>query len=184
MVIAKTQTHGVGRQGRTWESPPGGLYVSFLLKPGVLLPDLPYWLLYSLWHTLEMVAQTELTLKWPNDILYQGLKLAGQLIDSQILVTQPLYYVCGIGINLQPGVLSPHACSLADMGSVGCDWEDVLAQILFQMEKIYTLGQQSPQQAWQMVMAAFAHRLVQMDYNGKEYIPFEKLRPSQGPAQE
>lgn len=185
VIVALSQTQGMGRGGRSWESPLGGLYASFLLKPPALLPDLPIWLLASLLYTLEDVTGATLTLKWPNDILYQGRKLAGQLIDSQILGGFPRYYVCGVGINLQPTLFSaelqPTVCTLADIQPGHWEWEPLLNHLLGHVASLYQMGQTSATAAWHQIASVLAHRQVQMDYNDTVTVPFHMLIKQQGP---
>jgi len=82
VVAADHQTSGRGRGGRTWASPPGGLYLSVLLRPrAVPLTLLP---LAAGVAVAEAVASlgVAVELKWPNDVLASGRKLAGILAES------------------------------------------------------------------------------------------------------
>ncbi|WP_457569997.1 biotin--[acetyl-CoA-carboxylase] ligase [Desulfurobacterium sp.] len=98
VVTANHQTGGKGRRGKRWISPPGkGLYISFLFKKPELLSNIQ---IISL-STAVAVAKTlnvlkeGFTIKWPNDILFDGKKLCGilpELSGNRLIV--------GIGINL------------------------------------------------------------------------------------
>jgi len=92
VVVADTQTSGRGRMGRSWLSPQGGLYASF----AVPCPETP--------HHLAMVAavavaglDSRLLCKWPNDVMLDGKKIAGILIETGNDIA-----VIGIGVNLTP----------------------------------------------------------------------------------
>lgn len=112
IVLARQQTAGRGRQGRTWISPPdAGLYMSFLLRPSKDRTDLPL-------HTLACgvacvkaiweCAGLEVGLKWVNDLVVSGKKVGGILAEIPSSTSgktaghshlTPL--VLGIGINMQ-----------------------------------------------------------------------------------
>ncbi len=89
VVLADHQTRGRGRLSHRWESPPGAaLLVSFVIAPNPLLS------------LAAGVAAAEacgrgVRLKWPNDLLLDGRKLGGILVEAS-----PAKAVCGIGINL------------------------------------------------------------------------------------
>jgi len=102
VVIADHQTHGRGRQGRSWHSEYGsGLYLSTLLKPDLPLEDLASLTLMAGIATISAIPQqTSAKLKWPNDILMNGKKIAGILCEC---IAKPGAYpavIVGIGINL------------------------------------------------------------------------------------
>jgi BirA family biotin operon repressor/biotin-[acetyl-CoA-carboxylase] ligase len=103
-VVAKSQTGGRGRQGRVWSSPPGNLFASFLLSdpaPLVLLPQLGFVAGVALAQALRALlgGDERLRLKWPNDILFDGAKLAGLLLESTTLPGGRIACVIGFGVN-------------------------------------------------------------------------------------
>jgi BirA family biotin operon repressor/biotin-[acetyl-CoA-carboxylase] ligase len=99
-VLADTQSQGRGREGRTWASPPGGLYLSVLLRPhhtGVALLPLVAGVVVS------EVAQehgVETELKWPNDALVRGRKVGGILTEASSGSDGVDWVVLGVGINV------------------------------------------------------------------------------------
>jgi BirA family biotin operon repressor/biotin-[acetyl-CoA-carboxylase] ligase len=94
VVGSDFQTAGRGRRGRAWESPPGsGLLVSVLLRPAPPLVTLAAGVAAA--DAIEEVAGVPATLKWPNDILVDGAKVAGILTE---LVGGAA--VVGLGVNL------------------------------------------------------------------------------------
>ena len=99
-VLALAQSHGRGRLGRAWDSPLGGLYLSVVLHPS--LPR-ERWPLIGLACALgtaaaaEMHARASVRLKWPNDLLLEGGKVGGILVEAVGGAA-----VCGIGLNVIP----------------------------------------------------------------------------------
>jgi BirA family biotin operon repressor/biotin-[acetyl-CoA-carboxylase] ligase len=100
VVVAEEQTGGRGRLGRVWESPPrAGLTLSMLLRPGVRVSRrgwLPLLVATSLATTLaEHAGLDGVALKWPNDVLVGGRKIAGLLAE---VVGDAV--VVGVGLNV------------------------------------------------------------------------------------
>lgn len=101
-IVADAQTAGRGRQGRNWVSPPGNLYASALLvnpcEPSVAT---------QLGFVAGVAAQRAVSdvgvraeLKWPNDLVHDGAKLAGLLVDGVTPPGAPLAAIVGIGVNV------------------------------------------------------------------------------------
>jgi BirA family transcriptional regulator, biotin operon repressor / biotin---[acetyl-CoA-carboxylase] ligase len=89
VVVAEHQTAGRGRLDRLWEAPPGAsLLVSFVLEPNRLLS-------LAAGVAAAEACGPEVRLKWPNDLLLDGRKLGGILVE-----TTPEKAICGVGINL------------------------------------------------------------------------------------
>jgi len=117
MVIARAQYAGEGRADRTWESPAGkGIYTTTLLmrepEQIALLPlEIGNFVVRFLHETYAVRARV----KWPNDVLVDGRKIAGILIEARMHEGQ-VYLVIGIGINvLASEVVPPTAISIADL---------------------------------------------------------------------
>lgn len=112
VVWAKRQTNGRGRMGRLWVSPEGNLYCSILLSPEcdtATAAQLAFVTAVAVVETLTPIIHdgSELTCKWPNDILLDGKKIGGILLESfetaDITPTQNRmvrWVVIGIGINI------------------------------------------------------------------------------------
>ncbi len=105
-VLALRQTSGRGTHGRSWTSPPGNLYLSVLLRPGGGVAGAPQWGLLAAVALIEALAPLRpepgrLRLKWPNDVLLDGAKLAGVLVEvSADAAGGVAWLVIGIGANL------------------------------------------------------------------------------------
>jgi len=148
LVTSSLQEAGRGRDQRTWVSPPGlGLYtsVSFAPKTHENLFLLALIAAVGVIETLETLTGVSLSLKWPNDILYDGRKLAGILIENSIFGDE-VFCVVGMGINLNhapedfPPELRNRAVSLKTAVAAGEDFlvEDInplLAVTLFEWLK-------------------------------------------------
>ena len=104
-VIADRQTAGRGRLGRPWASLAGvGLYTSILLRPAVPASQAPLLTLVAglaVAEAIEGVAGLAPRLKWPNDLLVDGKKVAGILTETASLESRVSYVVVGIGINVR-----------------------------------------------------------------------------------
>lgn len=103
-VIAEVQTAGRGREGRTWVSDQGGLWLTMVLTPpdSEFLSKLPIMVAISIQGTLERFG-LRCAIKLPNDIYCNDKKIAGILIDSTIEGKNSLAYV-GVGINVNNGI--------------------------------------------------------------------------------
>jgi BirA family transcriptional regulator, biotin operon repressor / biotin---[acetyl-CoA-carboxylase] ligase len=103
VVLAHEQTGGRGRQGRLWASPPGGLYLSVLLRPRVeaagLIPLAAGVAVVEALREWGVAAE----LKWPNDALAGGRKLAGILAEASSSASGVDWVVLGLGVNLEAG---------------------------------------------------------------------------------
>lgn len=103
-VIAREQTAGRGRQGRSWSSPPGeGLYLSLVLRPQIRAADSAIVTLaaaVAVAETLKLDFEVPADIKWPNDVLASGRKICGILVESAIQNDQLQYAVMGIGVNI------------------------------------------------------------------------------------
>lgn len=103
VFIAGEQTAGKGRKGRTWCSPKDeGIYMSFLVRPQIdtsLVSGLTLVAAVSLCNAIEQTTNVAVRIKWPNDVLIDGKKVAGILTESMLGMDGIEYIVCGMGIN-------------------------------------------------------------------------------------
>jgi len=104
VVFAETQTKGRGRMGRTWNSPKGaGVYFSVILRPGLGLSEVARLTLVAavaVCQALRQVSGVDARIKWPNDILVNGRKIAGILTELQAEMDRVKFVIMGIGINV------------------------------------------------------------------------------------
>lgn len=103
-VLARRQEQGRGRQGRAWLSHEGqGVYLSVLLRPAI--PALEAnWLgmigALAVADAVEQAGVKGVTIKWPNDVLARGRKIAGVLVEPRLRGEAVEFAVLGIGINV------------------------------------------------------------------------------------
>jgi BirA family biotin operon repressor/biotin-[acetyl-CoA-carboxylase] ligase len=135
VVVAEQQTAGRGRQGRTWSSPRGRsltLSVLFRSRPHELAL-LPLAAALAVCEACEQVAPVRCLIKWPNDVLIEGRKAAGILIESR---PQEEWSVVGIGLNVNTAAdelapdLRDSAISLRIAAGRTIDRDETLAVLL------------------------------------------------------
>jgi BirA family biotin operon repressor/biotin-[acetyl-CoA-carboxylase] ligase len=101
--VALEQSAGRGRLGRTWHSPAGqGLYLSLVHCPGEPLPPAAPSIAagLALLDTIRAMGVEGARLRWPNDLLVQGAKLAGILVETRGWDPTSPSYVIGVGVNV------------------------------------------------------------------------------------
>ena len=105
--VARRQNAGRGRHGRQWASPPGNLYASLLLVdpcPPAVAPQLGFVAgvaAHDAVSSVTGIAAPRLGLKWPNDLILDGGKLAGLLLEGQFIQPGGTFCVAvGIGVNV------------------------------------------------------------------------------------
>jgi BirA family biotin operon repressor/biotin-[acetyl-CoA-carboxylase] ligase len=176
-VVAERQTSGRGREGRSWESPVGGVYLSVLLRPQAartaLLP------LAAGVAVAEAVQGFGVTgeLKWPNDVLVDGRKLAGILAEASSGASGVEWVVLGVGVNVSidpaelPEPLRETATSLAVCGARGARPLDVAAAALARLSVWYDALRSEPQRvisAWRSRAVPWWGALVEVRTAGGE----------------
>jgi BirA family biotin operon repressor/biotin-[acetyl-CoA-carboxylase] ligase len=163
VVLADRQTGGRGRQGRSWASPPGGLYLSLVLRPGT---DAVALLPLAAGVAVAEVAKEHgvpAELKWPNDVLVHGRKLAGILAEASSGSEGVEWVVLGIGMNVTLDVttLRPPAADVAtsiqlETGAAPA-MEEVAAGVLSRLSVWYDALESRPAS----VVEAWRERAVQ-----------------------
>jgi BirA family biotin operon repressor/biotin-[acetyl-CoA-carboxylase] ligase len=120
VVWAREQTAGRGRQGNTWVSTPGNLFMSLILRPtvnAVQVGQLSLLTGLAVARALEsfVPAENAVRLKWPNDIFISGKKAAGILLETESQGSLRLpWVVIGVGVNITSA--PENATSLHDIG--------------------------------------------------------------------
>lgn len=146
LVIADAQRRGKGRLGRSWHSPAGlNLYFSLVLRPEIPPTRAPQITLTAAVALAETVRDlgAEPEIKWPNDLLVGGKKLAGILAESSCEGARLIFIVLGIGINVNvpegswPPELRGRATSLLAATGAPFDRALVLSRLLERLEECY-----------------------------------------------
>lgn len=111
VVAARQQTAGIGRLGRSWDSRPGGLYFTLVLRPRLEPAQLPLTTLalgLGVADALALFAGLAVDLRWPNDVLAGGRKLAGILAQFQEGAL-----LAGVGLNANQREFPPELSAIA-----------------------------------------------------------------------
>lgn len=100
-VMATQQRAGRGQWGRTWASAEGGLYMSVAIAPHIPVDQTAQITVATIWGLATVLRQHHIPvgLKWPNDLLVEGQKLGGILIETNVQDRQVQTAVLGVGIN-------------------------------------------------------------------------------------
>lgn len=144
VVVAEEQTAGRGRAGRHWISPSGNLYCSVVWRPRVETARVAQSAFVAALAVAEAIcppvlpATAVVSCKWPNDVLVDGRKVAGVLLEAETRGDATAdYLVIGIGVNVAayPPVLPPGftATSLAAAGATDLDLSRLLQRLLTSM---------------------------------------------------
>ena len=147
IVIAETQTHGRGRLGRRWQSPPfTNLYFSVILRPQLLpanAPQITLMAAVALAETVAALITQGVAIKWPNDILVEGKKLAGILTEAACDPERLQYVLLGIGVNLNyridtmPEEIRRRATSLAELTGNMVSREGFFRRLIHALDRCY-----------------------------------------------
>lgn len=123
VVVARQQSSGRGRLGRRWHSPDeGNLYASFAFRPNLppmQMQTITLWLGLQVCEYVNQAQGIPLRIKWPNDLLANGKKVAGMLTEARVDADRTRDLVFGIGLNVNgdtqqwPVEVSSVASSLA-----------------------------------------------------------------------
>jgi BirA family biotin operon repressor/biotin-[acetyl-CoA-carboxylase] ligase len=149
LIAAESQTAGRGRHQRTWFSKShANLLFSVILRPAWTIDQAP---LSTLWAAVAVArgirAETGLpaSIKWPNDVLVRGAKVAGILTEMRAQAEMISFIVCGVGINVNAapsGVLRHRAASLSGLLGRPLARLPLLRRILLEMERLYQIVRQ------------------------------------------
>lgn len=134
VVVAQCQTAGRGRYNRYWHSPEGGLWFSILFKPRKQIKPTFFTKICSVAIVKALsLIEVDTRIKWPNDIYYEGKKLAGILSESVFEENTLKAVIVGIGINVNntiPQELRDKAISLHEISAKGYDIRRILRLLL------------------------------------------------------
>ncbi|WP_044884283.1 MULTISPECIES: biotin--[acetyl-CoA-carboxylase] ligase [Frankia] len=164
VLAAERQTAGRGRLDRSWVSRPGaGLTVSLLIRPRTAVSRLgwlPMVVGTSLVSTVRAVAGVPAVLKWPNDVLAEGGKLAGILVEVVPVPASAPSVVIGFGLNVnaEPDELPDRSTSLLLTGAhpAALDRTELLARILDGLVNALAAWEADPQAARAAYLAVCA----------------------------
>lgn len=163
VVVADEQRRGRGRQGRPWQSPAGtGICCSVILRPERPVrewPDLS-WVLAAAVASFARECGAAAVVKFPNDVLVGGRKLAGLLLETRTGAGDAKALIAGIGLNVTtgeeqfPAEIRGIATSLALLTGRREDCATLLGPLCAQLEGWYALWSRSGSEAARGAMAA------------------------------
>ncbi|HKB16100.1 MAG TPA: biotin--[acetyl-CoA-carboxylase] ligase, partial [Planctomycetota bacterium] len=176
--LALHQTQGRGRQGRTWTAPPGTSFLgSVILFPGPRpVAAVTATAALAVVDVVTSLVPTPVTIKWPNDVLVEGRKVAGILIEARAAAGGAPIFVAGIGVNVNqslldfPRELRSSASSILYARGYPVDLAEFCATLLEALERRYMSLRAREDQA---LAEAFLDRLglrnrpVKMEAGGK-----------------
>ncbi|NLI98372.1 biotin--[acetyl-CoA-carboxylase] ligase [bacterium] len=175
LVCAGRQTKGRGRMGRAWHSEDGGLYFTLVVERIVEDWAIPLVSAYYILDELSHIANN-LNLKWPNDILSKGAKLAGVLAEGWRTENGALTGI-GVGVNVNQEWLSDEflmpATSLFLITGRVFDIEDILLRLgAATLEGFYDLKNQKFRGLYSRIKDILLVNRQKINYhNGKEIVP-------------
>lgn len=147
VVVAESQTQGRGRLGRRWESPAfANLYLSILLRPKLTpshAAQITLMAAVALADVVDAYVPGRAAIKWPNDILVGGRKLAGILTEASCDAERVHYVILGIGVNLNypvaamPDEIRQRASSLMELTGNLVSRESFLQRLIQGVERCY-----------------------------------------------
>ena len=143
VIVAEEQISGKGRMERQWISPRGGVTLSIILYPDIKhLPSLIMVASVAIIRTIKKVTGLKASIKWPNDILINGKKVCGILIEGTIQNINVGYAVIGIGLNVDFNIedypeIAEIATTLSDEKGKYISRLDVIRTLLIEFEKLY-----------------------------------------------
>ncbi|ACB83684.1 biotin--[acetyl-CoA-carboxylase] ligase [Natranaerobius thermophilus] len=146
VVIAEQQTKGRGRMGRAWFSAPGGIYFSLVITPRCSvdeIPTIPLLISTAITKVLKRELGIQAEIKWPNDILVQGQKVTGILVELAGETDAPQKAVIGVGINanqntnLFPEELKKSVTSLRELNCSPVNRKLMLNSILEEITQLF-----------------------------------------------
>ncbi len=149
VVVADAQSRGKGRMKREWLSPAGvNIYASLILRPrmdAVFSSPLTIMAGVAVAEVLSTFSDPPVQLKWPNDVLLQGCKVAGILTEMKTLGKEVQFVVLGIGINvnMRRDDLAPQLAKVATSMSLaaGKDFSrlEIAVKLFGKIEGLYKL---------------------------------------------
>jgi BirA family transcriptional regulator, biotin operon repressor / biotin---[acetyl-CoA-carboxylase] ligase len=139
VVVSEHQTEGRGRRGKHWHSPQRqNLYCSIGLSKS-LSPEylglISLLVGVSIADVLHQAGFNEVSLKWPNDVLMDGKKLGGILIETRAIAATEFYLVIGVGVNLaldddQLRQIDQPATALSQNNATDCDYQQLVTSLI------------------------------------------------------
>ena len=152
VVVAEKQTKGRGRIGREWVSPMGGVWLSIVLRPEIPPQHSQRITLVTgvaVAKTIRKLYGLDAKIKWPNDVLVNGYKVCGILVEASGEADRINYMVVGVGVNLNVDFAKVNpslvgiAASISQILGKKVSRVEFIREFLVEMEKLYILFNRS-----------------------------------------
>ncbi len=142
VVLAEELTSGRGRLGRRWVAKEGGLYFTVVLRPKYIrgLQLLSFVAGVAVAKALRDLLNVEVRLKWPNDVILNGKKVAGILIEAKAEADKVKYVLVGVGVNVNnelPNELRESAITLKEFLGKPVNRVPILRAFLINLDTLY-----------------------------------------------
>jgi len=156
VVIAGSQTAGRGRRGKNWLSLPGkGVYLSLLLRPrwpAGEAPFISFFAAVAVARALERLRIEGVNLKWPNDVLVNGRKIGGVLIEPRVSSGKIEFVVVGIGVNVGHSAedlqtLGKDVATSCFLEGMNANCDEVVIRVLTEFDLCYYMIQRGDKNA-------------------------------------
>ena len=187
VILAETQRNGRGRFRRTWHSPRGNIHCSIIFRPTPqILPQLAMVGSLAVLRAVRFPVSGRVVIKWPNDILVNGRKIAGVLVEASWNGQLLDHAVLGIGVNvtldpsLYPDIASV-ATNLSQETREIVSREEFLVRLLGETDALYAQLQQglSLRQEWMAELDAIG-KWVTIQWHGQEISGYAEMVDEEG----
>jgi len=172
VVLAEMQTGGKGRLGRTWISPRGNLYCSVIFRPVVPIHKAPLITLMgavAVASAIRTTCASQAAIKWPNDILISGKKVAGLLTEMSAEPDRIKHIALGIGIDVNmelaelPEDIRSQTTTLSAETGKNIDRTLLLRKLLTELDHWYQVFLKDPAgvlRQWEIFNSTIGNRVV------------------------
>ena len=187
VIIAERQTNAIGRAGRAWMSPSGGIWLSVILNPNLLSSQsmlIMFLATLTVCEVLKSKTGLEPKIKWPNDVTINGKKVCGILVDVGAVNETICYAVLGLGMNVNNDIDkiipkmskigSSEICGITslkkELGGLDVSIVDLTESLLAKLDLYYYQSQQGFKrhiiQKWKCWSEYFNRPVIIKDHNG------------------
>ena len=168
VVMAENQTSGRGRFGRNWVSGQGNIHLSIVFRPSIeVLPQLTMISAVAVARAIRKTTALDPRIKWPNDVLVNGKKVSGILVEAAALGTEIDYAIVGVGINVSLDTsgfseIAGTASCLEELAGRPVARDEVLRQFLMETDTLYLQALQgdSALEEWRSLMDTIGQRVT------------------------
>jgi BirA family biotin operon repressor/biotin-[acetyl-CoA-carboxylase] ligase len=147
LIISAIQTGGRGRHGRRWISPRGGIWMTLIIRSPITIPveSIPLIGALSVARSIRSQLQIDSRVRWPNDVVVQGSKVAGLIAEAHQQGNSLEFVLLGIGVNANFESLELRdrkidAVTLKDVSRGTVDSPRLVCNILLELEELLSLA--------------------------------------------